>query len=257
MSQPGPPHGGDRREPSPPRAPDAARGKVSDQVAHALVRDIAAGALEHRTELPHEAALIERFGVGRASVREALSVLEVLGVIAMRRGPQGGPVVLGSGSAGFARMTSLFLQLGHVDLTEVVVAWTTLGPVVVRLAAQRRGSRRLAALGVRLAGVPVEDDAAFRHAAEQLHGALSRAAGNPLVALLVDSLAQLVVDRLGRCLLPVDERAPWLRTAEALVAAVLAGRSAHAEQLAEGLQRRLAQQLGNRLPSLHQPVAWR
>jgi len=71
-----------------------ARGmKTSERIAATIVADIAAQGLVPGDRLPNEAAMIERFQLGRGSVREALRILEVHGIIQLRSGPGGGPVV--------------------------------------------------------------------------------------------------------------------------------------------------------------------
>ncbi|MGY1773723.1 FadR/GntR family transcriptional regulator [Blastococcus sp. SYSU D00813] len=154
-------------------------------------------------------------------------------------------------------MTSLFLQMRRVTLAEVVDCWMALEPTVVRLAAQRRGSAQLAALAPQLADVPLEEDTAFLEVARQLHHAVLRAAGNSLVELLVDALAQLIVDRIGRFLLPVDQRAAWMCDLQGLLAAVLAGRPEQAEAHLAHLLRRLRAHLDHRPTVLEQPIVWR
>ena len=53
--------------------------------------------------LPLEAAMVEQYGVSRASLREALRLLEVQGLIRLKPGPGGGPVVGAVEAANLAR----------------------------------------------------------------------------------------------------------------------------------------------------------
>src|SRR3954447_11512944 len=59
---------------------------VPHEVAARIQQQILDGELEPGQRLPPQRALSETFGVSRASLREALSVLETLGLIDIRPG---------------------------------------------------------------------------------------------------------------------------------------------------------------------------
>jgi GntR family transcriptional regulator, transcriptional repressor for pyruvate dehydrogenase complex len=67
--------------------------KLSDQVAEDLRRWIARDKMVPGDRLPHERALMERYGCSKGTIREALKALEVEGLIAMQSGPNGGPEI--------------------------------------------------------------------------------------------------------------------------------------------------------------------
>jgi len=58
----------------------------SEQVAHAIERDIRAGLIGHGVRLQSEGALMARFAVGRNTVRRGLQMLSRRGLIATRTG---------------------------------------------------------------------------------------------------------------------------------------------------------------------------
>lgn len=62
------------------------RRKLSDQVADHLLEQIQAGQLVPGTQLPSERDLMERYGVGRPAVRQALQSLESMGLISISHG---------------------------------------------------------------------------------------------------------------------------------------------------------------------------
>lgn len=62
------------------------RRKLSDQVAERLREMIMRGALAAGDPLPSERDLMERFGVGRPAVREALQCLSTMGLITIAQG---------------------------------------------------------------------------------------------------------------------------------------------------------------------------
>src|SRR5581483_7525231 len=67
--------------------------KTSEVVALDIVRDIVARNLKPGDKLPLESELLRQYRVSRSSLREALRLLEVQGLITIRPGPGGGTVV--------------------------------------------------------------------------------------------------------------------------------------------------------------------
>ena len=78
---------------TPSRAPRRRAVKVAESVAREILHDIADRQLPPGATLPSEAEMVETFNVARASLREALRILEVYGLIRIKPGPGGGPVV--------------------------------------------------------------------------------------------------------------------------------------------------------------------
>ena len=62
------------------------RRKLYEEVAARIEAKIRAGGYEAGDSMPAEREIMERFGVGRSTVREALLSLEKMGLIAIRSG---------------------------------------------------------------------------------------------------------------------------------------------------------------------------
>src|SRR5687767_3166913 len=114
---------------TPPAPPTASREslvprneKVALRVARLIVRDIVERGLVRGDALEAEAAMLERYGISRASLREALRILETHGLITIKPGPGGGPSVGAADSRDFGRMATLYFQVLRVDLGSVVEA---------------------------------------------------------------------------------------------------------------------------------------
>ncbi|MGE4251766.1 MAG: FadR/GntR family transcriptional regulator, partial [Parvibaculaceae bacterium] len=73
------------RHPPPVRRP-----KLSNLIADDLRHRIARDRLKPGDRLPNERALVEQYDCSKGTVREALKVLEVNGLVKMQTGPNGG-----------------------------------------------------------------------------------------------------------------------------------------------------------------------
>lgn len=111
--------------------------KTSERVARELVNHIVDNDLAEGTKLPNEKQLVEVFEVGRTTLREALRLLETRGVITVRPGPGGGPIVRRPRADDLREGLTLILQFSGGSLKDVLDARTALEPMMARLAAER------------------------------------------------------------------------------------------------------------------------
>ncbi len=110
--------------------------KTAETVAARIVHDIVSRSLSPGDMLPSEAAMLNLYRVSRASLREALRLLEVQGLVRLKPGPGGGPMVVPVDSRELARMTSLYLHLGGANYSELFEAQLTVAPIAAARAAR-------------------------------------------------------------------------------------------------------------------------
>src|SRR5215208_4511482 len=67
--------------------------KKAETVARDIVRDIVRQGRQPGDALASESEMLDEYGTSRESLREALRLLEVQGLVSIRRGPGGGPSV--------------------------------------------------------------------------------------------------------------------------------------------------------------------
>src|SRR5215471_442004 len=118
------------------------------RIADELRAMIVSGRLSEGDSLGREPELVERFGVSRPSLREALRILEAEGLITVVRGMLGGVIVHEPDERMTARTAALVLQTRNVSLADVYEARTLLEPIAVRAIASAR-SRRAAVAELR------------------------------------------------------------------------------------------------------------
>jgi DNA-binding FadR family transcriptional regulator len=165
------------------------------QIADELRAMIVSGELVEGDSLGHEPDLVERFGVSRPSLREALRILEAEGFITVVRGVRGGVVVHAPDQRMIARSAALLLQARNVPLADVFDARGLIEPVAVRRLATMRGRkaavRELRAL-VEEEERAIEDPAAFALANTAFHERLVALAGNQTLTILTEMLDEIV-----------------------------------------------------------------
>jgi GntR family transcriptional repressor for pyruvate dehydrogenase complex len=170
------------------------RSPVYLQVANQLRGAIFAGELAPGDELPTERDLSRAFGASRASVREALRVLEAQGLITTTGAPA--RAVVTSELAGHAREAlGTLLELSRVGLDDLVELRCVLESAALKRAAERRSGSDLidareALQEMRAAGLDIE---AFDAADLRFHVALVRAAGNEAMHLVMLAIRDVAV----------------------------------------------------------------
>lgn len=103
-------------------------------VLDAIESDLLTGVLNPGDHLPPERALAAQLKVGRSSVREALRVLEVLGLIRTQTGsgPQSGAIIIASPSGGMGALMRLQLAAKGFRVADIVRSRLLLETTVVK-----------------------------------------------------------------------------------------------------------------------------
>jgi DNA-binding FadR family transcriptional regulator len=144
----------------------AARRRLHEEVAGQLRDAILDGRFAAGTKLPPERELAEGFGVNRTSVREALKVLEGLGLVTVRQGD--GAAVQPLIDASLDVLAPMIFHGGRVDVALAEEMTEVLRPLLVdmaRLAIERRRPEHLGtlrALRDRIADDRLEREERFR-----------------------------------------------------------------------------------------------
>jgi DNA-binding FadR family transcriptional regulator len=208
------------------------------RIADELRRLIVSGELSEGDSLGHEPELIERFGVSRPSLREALRILEAEGLISVVRGMLGGVVVHEPDGRMTARTAALVLQARNVSLADVHEARSLLEPTAVRVVASQR-SRRSAVSELRQLiddqMQVIADPEAFGRANARFHERLVALAGNQTLSIVAEMLNEIVaravtaVARTGSARDSTATRRRGIRSQERLVSLIEAGKASEAE----------------------------
>lgn len=165
-------------------------GRVSNQIVDRLGDAIRDGTLAPGDRLPPERELAERFGVSRVTVRDALRALEVMGLVEVRVGAGGGPVVRAPGADVVGRTLNNLLMTSTVSPEEIAEARLLLDLGTVALAAARASTADLDDLERLSAENWAHLDAGTYRPdmAGRWHLRLAEASGNRAVVLVVSAV---------------------------------------------------------------------
>jgi DNA-binding FadR family transcriptional regulator len=211
----------------------SAQGKGAEAVARAITQTIVTEGLQPGELVGTEPELIEREGVSRALLREAVRLLEHHQIARMRRGPGGGLFVAAPTTNAVTEIAAIYLARRGMQLAELAEMRTGVEVAIAGLAAQRTDDEGAAGLDEALEHEEHATDAERAEAVHDLHAAVAAAAGNRVLQLVA-----LVLIRLSR-LHQIERLAPKarkqiaaevLRTHKGIAAAVEAGDEALARR---------------------------
>lgn len=169
-----------------------ARDSTVSEVARHLLDQLGASRVPPGTRLPSERVLSERLGVGRSTIREALSALDILGVIEIK--PGSGSYLRGGTSEFLDQTINWGLMLGRPRTRDLVEVRQFLEIMSAGLAARRVRDANIARLGEHLAEMrrTVADPAAFVEADVAFHLEVAATAGNTVLTDLLASVRTLL-----------------------------------------------------------------
>src|ERR1700733_9528054 len=181
-------------QPPPFSLAPARRQKLADTVVEQILAEVNQRGLKPGTRMPSERELQRLLGVGRSTVREAMTGLSALGVVDIRHG-EGAFVARDPAVFGATDEIATALSKG---VTRVLLeARRPIETEIARLAALRRTDSDLNALRAILkehADLMAAHQSAARQAA-QFHLLLADSAHNEVLAGFVASYRRLLVDR--------------------------------------------------------------
>jgi GntR family transcriptional repressor for pyruvate dehydrogenase complex len=172
--------------------------KVSEHITEQIRNAIFEGRLKPGDKLPSERELIEKFKVSKATLREALRSLEVLGFLEIRKGVAGGPFVtevdMTKARDSFTNFL-LFKNLSLKDLSEVRLLLEPYIAEKATLAITKEDLSRLEKL-IKDSAHAIKHDTAFesRKYEIEFHRIIARITGNPILMFILNFVENLLID---------------------------------------------------------------
>ena len=170
--------------------------KAGDVLAGVLREKILEGQLPEGSALPTERDLCTQSGLSRATVREALRILEGEGLIATRTGRNGGSVVVRPDATTIERSVSIFIRGQRLRFTAVLETRSAIEPASARFAAMHRDEDDIKAMEkahLRLEQASKAGDIpGYVRANLDWHVEVVRASHNELLIAFISAIAQSV-----------------------------------------------------------------
>ncbi|MDN4517147.1 FCD domain-containing protein [Mycolicibacterium austroafricanum] len=192
--------------------------------------------------LPPERQFAEALGVSRGAVREALRILEAVGVIeaGTGSGPCAGSVIVRDSAAGMAMVLRLHMQVASFSHDDLLQCRQTIGQLAARTAAASASGDDIAALrslAERMRDVPLHAD--FDELESEFHARLVGASGNVLAVMLSRALTDVEKNyRATTSVRPAgapDQASPTAQDYTGVVDAIAAGDGETAAALLTGI----------------------
>ena len=188
------------------------RRRAFEDVVVQIENAIHEGRLKVGDRLPPERDLAEIFQVSRASVREALRVLEAFGVLTARRGTgvDSGSIVSAQNESPLSGLLRLYASLLKMPLTDLLDVREALEMLTARKAAERAGEEDLRHLhgiidGMRACREPDE----FLTLDTEFHVSLARASGNSVAPLIMGALRDAIARQMLLAFRTLEEQGNW------------------------------------------------
>ena len=172
--------------------------KLAETVARRIVHDISDQGLQPGAVLPSEKQMAAEYEVARGTLREALRILELHGLIQMKLGPGGGPVVNDTRSDELGRMLTLFLHGAGATMADLMDARIVIEPMAARAAALAASREQVEHLqdNVTTSQTAIRDGEGWLPVSTEFHDMVASLSGNPVLDLLARSLKDIYYARL-------------------------------------------------------------
>ena len=168
--------------------------KASDVLAHQLRERILTGELPEGTVLPAERELVKQTRMSRATVREALRILEVQNLVRVRAGRAGGAFVQRPTTQSMANSVTMLIRGQKIKLADLMETREALEPICAELAARKRTDDDLAVLDRANENLADQnaDLPAFLQANLDWHMGVARAGHNELLIGFMTALSHAI-----------------------------------------------------------------
>jgi len=190
---------------------------------------ISSGELQPGSKLPPERELAKRFGVNRASIRQALKALDVMGIVHQRVGD--GTYLTNDASTTLRAPLDFLILVDGITFQELFEARRIVEPELAARAARRRTDEDIAEMESTVAAMNPDMDT--RELAEQdlrFHEVIWRASGNRVCQRMFSSLHRALSRSLTVTTSLRDDGTPMSAHSE-ICQAIKAGDDARARKL--------------------------
>ncbi|QNK61882.1 FadR family transcriptional regulator [Pedobacter sp. PAMC26386] len=164
---------------------------LSDKVIIALKADIASGKLKKGTKIPSEPELMERYEVGRSTIREAIKTLAISGILKVQQGS-------GTFVASKIKDETLAQRLRRADFEDINTVRSLLEKEIVKLACLNRTDEDITALkdylALRKKAIETDQQQKCTDADIAFHVSIAKASKNKVLLDLYQNFTAVIRD---------------------------------------------------------------
>ena len=167
--------------------------KISDHIIEQIRNAILSGRFKPGDKVASEKELMSEFGVSKATLREALRVLEGMGLVEIRKGIAGGVFIAEVDMKTTIHGIINFLHFKTVSIKDITMIRYLLEPPVAQIAASRIQPEDI----VKLESMITEDPVAPHTIVSKeigFHRYLARMTENPILILVMDFIDNILDD---------------------------------------------------------------
>jgi GntR family transcriptional regulator, transcriptional repressor for pyruvate dehydrogenase complex len=206
--------------------------RYSEQIADLIQDKILRDHLEAGTNLPSEKDLSLEFQVSRSVIREALRMLEVSGLVTIKKGPSGGIFVSNGYHKPITNSLNNLITLGDVTIEHLFDVRMLIEPHIAMEAALNAKDEHIKKLTELMVDSSRHQDDPIRLKRNNLkfHLLVAKASGNPVLALLLESVIELLI-KATLDFLDLSLERHFFRVHERIAQVIANGESEEAERL--------------------------
>lgn len=215
------------------------KARAFERVVEQIQAAIYSGRLRPGDHLPSERALVDEFQVGRSTVREALRILESMGLLKTQPGSPKGPRVSPSNTAGLQRILEGVVRVEQISLVDLVQHRMISGSAANYLAASLRSEEHLAKMAAAIQSMESagpEETEEFAQSDISFHAAIADAAGNTFLNVVNTVINQVIVDLVANAIQTAGDaqqlRSAFLQLHREIFEAIKDGKGERAAELA-------------------------
>ena len=210
--------------------------KRSEIVARQIVEDVLRRRLAPGELLAPESVMLTQYGVGRATLREALRLLEAQGLVVLRPGPGGGTMLSTVDASDLGGTATLFFRLAGATYRELVQAITVVQPWLAEMAAGRPDHKAAAAELFEaielIEAVRDEPQGVFR-TGPTFHAVVAKLSDNPVLSTFINALEAIFTNQVLSTIDLTPRQAEFFEAHRAIAKAISAGRRGEARRLSQ------------------------
>jgi len=167
--------------------------KISDQIIEQIRNAILSGRFKPGDKVASEKELMSEFGVSKATLREALRVLEGMGLVEIKKGIAGGVFIAEVDMKTTIHGIINFLHFKSVSIKDITMIRYLLEPPVVQIAASRIKPEDI----IKLESLIIESPAVPQTIVSReigFHRYIARMTENPILILVMDFIDNILND---------------------------------------------------------------